>query len=340
MIIIIRNLFLNLISFLKIKWKTNSKPGHAEPQKSVDLKDSNRRGSLNRHLLSEDEAKKLDEECMQRFLKINCKIVTRTKGCYDGVLIVTPSALMFDPFEANQASANNTTNNTTVNSSTSDTSAVLNESSESTETKQRTTSTSSSNSIHDEASAIIPIESISNLIMYEDLSLRDLQDYFDYQDNKELDRQVFENNKLPQTSSLNTTNETNCSEEKPRKTSSSSNHVTFNLDKTENILVAENNASTNANTIDNSMSTLLIDETKDLQTSTADEVKSEPTNCENASTSDANSDLNSCYLCVKVNNNKDFLMCPLNRKMKNRLRSEFWFQIKDKRFVLVLFLEL
>ena len=55
-------------------------------------------------------------------------------------------------------------------------------------------------------------------------------------------------------------------EEKPRKTSSSSNHVTFNLDKTENILVAENNASTNANTIDNSMSTLLIDETKDLQT--------------------------------------------------------------------------
>jgi hypothetical protein len=39
----------------------------------------------------------------------------------------------------------------------------------------------------------------------------------------------------------------------------------------------------------------------------------------------------SCYLCIKVNKNKDFISCPLNRKMKNRLKSEFWFQINDCR---------
>lgn len=39
----------------------------------------------------------------------------------------------------------------------------------------------------------------------------------------------------------------------------------------------------------------------------------------------------SCYLCIKVNKNKDFISCPLNRKMKNRLSSEFWFQINDNR---------
>jgi hypothetical protein len=39
----------------------------------------------------------------------------------------------------------------------------------------------------------------------------------------------------------------------------------------------------------------------------------------------------SCYLCIKVNKNKDFISCPLNRKMKNRLKSEFWFQINDSR---------
>lgn len=39
----------------------------------------------------------------------------------------------------------------------------------------------------------------------------------------------------------------------------------------------------------------------------------------------------SSYLCIKVNKNKDFITCPLNRKMKNRIISEFWFQINDTR---------
>ena len=35
------------------------------------------------------------------------------------------------------------------------------------------------------------------------------------------------------------------------------------------------------------------------------------------------------FLCIKVNKNKDYINCPLNRKMKNRIESEFWFQIND-----------
>jgi hypothetical protein len=39
------------------------------------------------------------------------------------------------------------------------------------------------------------------------------------------------------------------------------------------------------------------------------------------------------YLCIKVNKNREFMYCPLDRKMKNKLTSEFWFQINDHRYV-------
>ncbi|RNA13443.1 oxidation resistance 1, partial [Brachionus plicatilis] len=78
-------------------WKTtpNSKPGHVELQKQKCLSEPSKNSNENlhrnklvsRHTLTEEEAKKLDEECTQRFLKVNCKIVTRSKGCYNGVLI-------------------------------------------------------------------------------------------------------------------------------------------------------------------------------------------------------------------------------------------------------------
>jgi hypothetical protein len=42
------------------------------------------------------------------------------------------------------------------------------------------------------------------------------------------------------------------------------------------------------------------------------------------------------YLCIKVNKNREFMYCPLDRKMKNKLTSEFWFQINDNRFVRLL----
>ena len=133
---------------------------------------------------SEEDAKKLDEECMQRFLKINCKIVTRSKGCYDGVLIITPSAIMFDPLDSSAVNA-----------------AITEETNETTQ-KTRTASTSSSNSIYDEASAIIPIEIISNIIMYEDLALKEVQEYFDYQEVQEfLSKEVNNFIKCEQTTS-------------------------------------------------------------------------------------------------------------------------------------------
>ncbi|RMZ99773.1 oxidation resistance 1, partial [Brachionus plicatilis] len=86
-----------LIQLSSQNWKTtpSSKPGHVELQKQKCLSESSKNSNENlqrnelvsRHTLTEEEAKKLDEECTQRFLKVNCKIVTRSKGCYNGVLI-------------------------------------------------------------------------------------------------------------------------------------------------------------------------------------------------------------------------------------------------------------
>jgi hypothetical protein len=51
--------------------------------------------------------------------------------------------------------------------------------------KQQTSSTYNNiSTIYDEASAIIPIELISNVIMYEDLALKDVEEYFEYQQQK------------------------------------------------------------------------------------------------------------------------------------------------------------
>ncbi|CAH1774592.1 unnamed protein product [Owenia fusiformis] len=47
--------------------------------------------------LSEDDAKKLDQECYARFIKINVKHITDGQGVVNGVLLVTPNAVMFDP---------------------------------------------------------------------------------------------------------------------------------------------------------------------------------------------------------------------------------------------------
>jgi hypothetical protein len=68
----------------------------------------------------------------------------------DGVLLITPSALMFDP--------------RTV---------ISNE-----ETSTRRKSSSSSPSVVD-SSIIIPIEIISNVVLYEDLSIKDVHNYIE-----------------------------------------------------------------------------------------------------------------------------------------------------------------
>ncbi|KAK3087028.1 hypothetical protein FSP39_000610 [Pinctada imbricata] len=47
--------------------------------------------------LSEEEATQLDQECYERFIKVNVKHITDGQGVVSGVLLVTPNAVMFDP---------------------------------------------------------------------------------------------------------------------------------------------------------------------------------------------------------------------------------------------------
>lgn len=49
------------------------------------------------HPLSEDEARRLDEECYERFIKVCTKYISDGMGMVSGTLLVTPNAIMFDP---------------------------------------------------------------------------------------------------------------------------------------------------------------------------------------------------------------------------------------------------
>lgn len=163
---------------------------------------SERRRSFtnSRHTITEEEAKQLDEECMQRFIKVNCKIVTRSKGCVKGVLIITPSALMFDPLDnlpdekhdRNMGSSSSDPKSPSVFDTSSpglvNNTSGNNDSLNVDHAHSRTNSSSGGvgsvngvgTTIYDEASAIVPVEIISNVIMYEDLSLTDVEEYFEY----------------------------------------------------------------------------------------------------------------------------------------------------------------
>jgi hypothetical protein len=256
-----------------------------------------------RHTITEEEAKQLDEECMQRFIKLNSKIVTRSKGCFDGVLIITPSAVMFDPTDPNAGAANNNEEN-------------ISDSNHLSSNRLRTTS------IYDEASAIIPIEMISNVIMYEDLALKDVQEYFDYQhhiDLYECDQAFAHKNE----------NENENENEKPKfilneqNDGKQENTLSVSEKKFGNKTNSEANF-TNEKIIENSK----IHESENFFNSNSLQLShQESTNNEDS----CSSNLISCYICIKVNKDKDFISCPLDRKMKNRLISEFWFQINDNR---------
>ena len=149
------NKSIDRLSHIKMRHHSTNKPGHIERSHTIgDSTDSNSnynktqarfsdRKMMNqikplhlRHTLSEDEAKRLDEECMQRFLKLDSKLISSeiiNNPIIDGVLLITPSAIMFDP----KLTVNNNDNN----------------------------------------SIIIPLESISNVILYEDLSIKDVHKY-------------------------------------------------------------------------------------------------------------------------------------------------------------------
>ena len=91
---------------------------------------------------------------MQRFLKLDSKLILYddNRSIIDGVLLITPSALMFDP--------------RTV---------ISNE--EMLRRKSSSSSLSSPSSTTDNNSIIIPIEIISNVVLYEDLSIKDVHNY-------------------------------------------------------------------------------------------------------------------------------------------------------------------
>ena len=160
-------LVFDRLSHIKMRHNSATKPGHIERSNTIAYSGVNNNKSEKfddvfsstydskqhlRHTLSEDEAKRLDEECMQRFLKLESKqILQDYKGTIvDGVLLITPSALMFDP--------------RTVTSKTHD-------------ANDRRKSSASSPSSSDNDSIIIPIEIISNVVLYEDLSIRDVHNY-------------------------------------------------------------------------------------------------------------------------------------------------------------------
>jgi len=320
--------------FSLFKWRSTPtpKPGHVEKQKRNSITEtnsvnnntnninSNKRPSISRHTLSEEEAKQLDEECMQRFIKVNCKIVTRTKGCFEGVLIITPSAVMFDPFEGNVISNDESTSS--LNGSSDNRKSLC------------------SSTVYNEANAIIPVEMISNVIMYEDISLKDVQEYFEYQDQIDkyqidLEEQVEHQQASKQENGA----------ELNRKDSSSAKTSLFYVESDSNdaikekceILPIEKEASdaTSNTTITSSSSsadsqTTLNKNTENGQSVVGDaKVSSLNANADSSSSKSSNSSSISCYLCIKVNKDKDFISCPLDRKMKNRLVSEFWFQIND-----------
>ncbi|XP_071142987.1 oxidation resistance protein 1-like isoform X1 [Mytilus edulis] len=71
-------------------------PGHAQRQTPVTSPKDDAEFVIP-HVLDEDEIQQLDQDCYERFIKVNCKHITDGQGVVSGVLLVTPNAVMFDP---------------------------------------------------------------------------------------------------------------------------------------------------------------------------------------------------------------------------------------------------
>ncbi|KAL5013835.1 hypothetical protein ScPMuIL_008105 [Solemya velum] len=72
-------------------------PGHAERQTPVSSP-TEKAGFDIPTKLSGQEVEKLDRECTERFIKVDVKYITDGQGVVSGVLLVTPNAVMFDPY--------------------------------------------------------------------------------------------------------------------------------------------------------------------------------------------------------------------------------------------------
>ncbi|XP_052701606.1 oxidation resistance protein 1-like isoform X5 [Crassostrea angulata] len=72
-------------------------PGHAERVPTPVSSPTENKEFQAPHKLSEEQARELDQECYERFIKVNAKHITDGQGVVSGVLLVTPNAVMFDP---------------------------------------------------------------------------------------------------------------------------------------------------------------------------------------------------------------------------------------------------
>nr|XP_022295152.1 oxidation resistance protein 1-like isoform X3 [Crassostrea virginica] len=72
-------------------------PGHVERVPTPLTSPTEKNEFHAPHKLSEEEARELDQECFERFIKVNAKHITDGQGVVSGVLLVTPNAVMFDP---------------------------------------------------------------------------------------------------------------------------------------------------------------------------------------------------------------------------------------------------
>ena len=119
--------------------------------------------------------------------------------------------------------------------------------------------------------------------------------------------------------------------------------VTFELNDEKANHVEIKPIQTNNEKLDNENEVFLEENPKDIQTSSNNNNDHEPSLKSDILTSDTknnaileadkrrlvSSNSHSSILCIKANKNKDLINCPINRKMKNRIESEFWFQIND-----------
>jgi hypothetical protein len=97
-------------------------------------------------------------------------------------------------------------------------------------------------------------------------------------------------------------------------------------DKCEVVAQEKEIADAASNSTTDSETTLIKNEKNDQ--SIDEKVTNTSVNVADSSSSKSSNSI-SCFLCIKVNKDKDFISCPLDRKMKNRIVSEFWFQIND-----------
>ncbi|XP_041360796.1 oxidation resistance protein 1-like isoform X3 [Gigantopelta aegis] len=72
-------------------------PGHAERQTSLSSPQEKKDVDVIPHKLTDEDVQYLDQECFERFIKINVKHITDGQGVVNGTLLVTPNAVMFDP---------------------------------------------------------------------------------------------------------------------------------------------------------------------------------------------------------------------------------------------------